>query len=102
MFSEEIIKFYTATGSAEHPTEQGYEGTHIVISQINAIAVTGLPAASSSRALSKRIRCRHSLKLKPVSARNRRVSVRDDMPARLPILPTCARRPGLLTAPARF
>lgn len=47
----------------------------------SAIAVTGLPAASSSRALSKRIRCRHSLKLKPVSARNRRVSVRDDMPA---------------------
>ncbi|SQC88051.1 Uncharacterised protein [Klebsiella pneumoniae] len=47
----------------------------------SAIAVTGLPAASSSRALSKRIRCRHSLKLKPVSARNRRVSVRDYMPA---------------------
>ena len=34
MFSEEIIKFYTARSSAEHPTEQGYEGTHIVISQI--------------------------------------------------------------------
>ena len=46
-----------------------------------AIAVTGLPAARSSRDLSNRMRCRHSLKLKPVSARNRRVSVRDDIPA---------------------
>ena len=81
MFSEEIIKFYTAASSAEHPTEQGYEGTHIVISQIQRYLPSHLPAARSSRALSKRIRCRHSLKLKPVSARNRRVSVRDDMPA---------------------
>ena len=84
MFSEEIIKFYTARSSAEHPTEQGYEGTHIVISQIQRYRRHWLAAARSSRALSKRIRCRHSLKLKPVSARNRRVSVRDDMPAGCP------------------
>lgn len=47
----------------------------------SAIADTDWPAARSSSALSNRTRCRHSVKLKPVSAMNRRVTVRGDIPA---------------------